>query len=39
VQQQEVVQAAQTVKMKWCVDCHKSSKATTACNKCHELGQ
>lgn len=36
---QAVVQAEQPVRMKWCVDCHKSSKATVACNKCHELGQ
>jgi hypothetical protein len=25
--------------MKWCVDCHKQTKAATACNTCHELGQ
>jgi len=33
------VTAQQPVKMKWCVDCHKSSKAPVACNTCHELGQ
>jgi len=27
------------LKMKFCVDCHKSEKAATACNVCHELGQ
>jgi hypothetical protein len=27
------------LKMKSCVDCHKTRKATTACDKCHELGQ
>jgi hypothetical protein len=36
---QEVVQAQQMVKMKWCVDCHKDNKAAVACNTCHELGQ
>jgi hypothetical protein len=25
--------------MKWCVDCHKQSKAAVRCNTCHELGQ
>jgi Cytochrome c7 and related cytochrome c len=39
VMQQEVVQIQQAVKMKWCVDCHKSNKAPTVCNTCHELGQ
>jgi hypothetical protein len=27
------------LKMKWCVDCHKQSKAGVSCNTCHELGQ
>ena len=39
VMQQEVVQAQQAVKMKWCVDCHKSKKASIVCTNCHELGQ
>jgi hypothetical protein len=26
-------------KMKWCLDCHKQTKAATTCNTCHELGQ
>jgi hypothetical protein len=25
--------------MKACVDCHKSRRASTGCNTCHELGQ
>jgi hypothetical protein len=25
--------------MKACVDCHKSRRASIACNVCHELGQ
>jgi hypothetical protein len=25
--------------MKWCIDCHKESKAAVRCNTCHELGQ
>lgn len=25
--------------MKACVSCHQASRATTACGKCHELGQ
>jgi len=37
--QQEVVQLQQPVKMKWCVDCHRSNKASITCNICHELGQ
>ena len=36
---QASVQAQQPVRMKWCVDCHKSSKAPAICNTCHELGQ
>ena len=36
---EEVVQAQQTVKMKWCVDCHKSNQASISCTLCHELGQ
>lgn len=36
---QESVQLQQAVKMKWCVDCHKSGKAPAGCNTCHELGQ
>ena len=39
VLQQEVVQAQQTVKMKWCVGCHKSNQASISCTLCHELGQ
>jgi hypothetical protein len=27
------------LKMKWCVDCHKQTKAAVRCNTCHELGQ
>jgi hypothetical protein len=27
------------LKMKWCIDCHKQSKAAVRCNTCHELGQ
>ena len=39
VMPQESVQLQQAVKMKWCVDCHKSAKAPAGCNVCHELGQ
>ncbi|MDQ6678821.1 MAG: cytochrome c3 family protein [Acidobacteriota bacterium] len=39
VTQQAIVSAQQPVKMKWCVDCHKTSKAPVGCNTCHELGQ
>jgi hypothetical protein len=31
--------AVLAMKMKACVDCHKTSHATVACNKCHELNQ
>ena len=27
------------LRMKVCVDCHKTHKATVVCNVCHELGQ
>jgi hypothetical protein len=36
---QQTVAVQQPLKMKWCVDCHKQSKAPVACNACHELGQ
>jgi hypothetical protein len=36
---QAIVQLQQPVKMKWCIDCHKTSKAPVVCNTCHELGQ
>ncbi len=36
---QASVHAQQPVRMKWCVDCHKSSKAKVGCTTCHELGQ
>jgi hypothetical protein len=36
---QAVIHAEQPVRMKWCVDCHKSNKARIVCNTCHELGQ
>ncbi len=36
---QRVVELQQPLKMKWCVDCHKESKAAVRCNTCHELGQ
>lgn len=39
VMQQATIVAQQEVKMKWCVDCHRSAKAHIACNTCHELGQ
>lgn len=39
VMQQNTVVAQQAVKMKWCVDCHKTSSAKVGCNTCHELGQ
>jgi len=39
VMQQEVLQAQQAVKMKWCVDCHRSNQASITCTTCHELGQ
>ncbi len=39
VMQQEKVEIAQAMKMKWCVDCHKQRKATVTCTTCHELGQ
>ena len=36
---QTVVQLAQPLKMKWCIDCHKQQKAAVTCTICHELGQ
>ncbi len=27
------------MRMMWCVNCHKASKATTTCTVCHELSQ
>ncbi|MGI8989698.1 MAG: cytochrome c3 family protein [Bryobacteraceae bacterium] len=39
VMSRDTVQAEHPMKMKWCVDCHKQSKAAAACNTCHELGQ
>jgi len=36
---QAVISAQEPVEMKWCVDCHKASKAPVVCNTCHELGQ
>jgi len=39
VAQQEIIQAEQPIRMKWCVDCHKTAKAAVTCNTCHELGQ
>lgn len=39
VLRQDTVNAEQPLKMKWCVDCHKQTKATIVCNNCHELGQ
>jgi c(7)-type cytochrome triheme protein len=39
ISQQAVVQLAQPLKMKWCIDCHKQQKASTSCTLCHELGQ
>lgn len=37
----EMDQVAQVLPMtmKACIACHKENHATTACNKCHELGQ
>jgi hypothetical protein len=39
VWQQETIQPVLAMKMKACVDCHRSHAAATACNKCHELSQ
>lgn len=39
VMQQEKIELAQAMKMKWCVDCHKQNKAAVTCTTCHELGQ
>jgi hypothetical protein len=39
VSQQTVIAAQQPVKMKWCVDCHRTNNAPIKCNTCHELGQ
>ena len=33
------IELAQPLKMAFCVDCHKVTKAVTTCNACHELGQ
>ncbi len=35
----EEVKQVLPMTMKACVSCHRASHATTACNKCHELGQ
>jgi hypothetical protein len=35
----ESVEQVLPMTMKACVSCHRTSHATTACNKCHELGQ
>jgi len=39
VSKQVTIMVHQPVRMKWCVDCHKTSKAPVGCNTCHELGQ
>jgi len=36
---QDVVKLQLSMKMKSCVDCHKSNQATVACTACHELNQ
>jgi c(7)-type cytochrome triheme protein len=35
----ETVKLELSMKMKACVDCHKSNRATVACTACHELSQ
>ena len=35
----DVVSLKLSMKMKACVDCHKSSRATVTCTACHELSQ
>ena len=35
----DVVKLQLNMKMKACVDCHKSSRAAVTCTACHELGQ
>jgi hypothetical protein len=39
VYQMDVVEQVLPMTMKACVACHRMEHATTACNKCHELGQ
>ena len=35
----DTVKLQLSMKMKACVDCHKSSRATVTCTACHELSQ
>ena len=35
----DAVKLQLSMKMKGCVDCHKSSRATVTCTACHELSQ
>ena len=39
VMEKNKVEREVTLNMKFCVDCHKVSFATIACNACHELNQ
>jgi len=36
--QQQTIQLAQPLKMKWCVDCHKQQNAAVIYTVCHALG-
>ena len=36
---QERIQLVLEMKMKACVDCHRTSRATVTCTACHELSQ
>jgi len=39
VMEHDVVTRQAATTMKACVDCHKSRRASVACNLCHELSQ
>jgi hypothetical protein len=39
VEQRDILIRELPLKMKMCVDCHKSHDATVVCNACHELNQ
>jgi hypothetical protein len=39
VSEHDTVALEVPVTMKWCVECHKTHKASLGCNTCHELGQ
>ena len=39
VQTRDILSKEKEISMKSCVDCHKTSRVSTACNLCHELNQ